>query len=111
MIKEEYKLELKYRWKLFLELYLKRWIVINAVLLFAACSNYISDGEIIGFILLCATIPVLLLLFMFADYHNPDNNPVHNSMEKYKKSDDYTKTMKPIIKRRNRKERIKKILK
>jgi hypothetical protein len=83
MIKEEYKLLLKYRWKLFLNLYLKRWIGINGFLLAIACNNFYAEGDVLGFIALCIGMPLFLFLFMFADYHNPDNNPIHNNIKNY----------------------------
>ncbi len=102
------KLEIKYRWKLFKKLYLKRYLAINV---FIFMAGFFGEENGLGIMALCIAMPTFLFIFMFADYHAPNNNSVRKDIKTYKESDEYLNKIGPVLKRRKRAQKINEILK
>ena len=91
---KKFKIDFKYRFKIFRTLYLKRFSIISAIIIYSGYASYQQDGNLISWVVLCSICVIgLFFLFMIADIHSTTNggvpnNPVKKMLVKAKDNDE-----------------------
>jgi len=110
------KIQLRHRIKIFKHFYLKRYFIINGIILIIAIHNYVMHGDLTGFICFGSTLAIFLLLFLSVDIQarsdNNFNHPIDKLLQREIGNDqEYKSILEEEKFTKNKKEREKKLKK